>query len=94
MLNFAILAPVDPIQAYTMLWPMETPGIQVCVGAHWTPIGSHTERNVPSLGQHGDIPFGILSFSAHCCGMPKQPFWDPNFKPPMWSVGGPISPCP
>ena len=22
------------------------------------------------------------------------PFWDPNFTPPVWSVGGPISPCP
>ena len=22
------------------------------------------------------------------------PFWDPNFDPPVWSIGGPISLCP
>ena len=22
------------------------------------------------------------------------PFWDPNFIPPVWSIGGPISLCP
>ena len=22
------------------------------------------------------------------------PFWDPNFSPPVWSIGGPISLCP
>ena len=22
------------------------------------------------------------------------PFWDPNFTPPVWSIGGPISLCP
>ena len=22
------------------------------------------------------------------------PFWDPNFSPPPWSIGGPISLCP
>ena len=22
------------------------------------------------------------------------PFWDPNFGPPVWSIGGPISPYP
>ena len=22
------------------------------------------------------------------------PFWDPNFTPPVWSIGGPKSPCP
>ena len=22
------------------------------------------------------------------------PYWDPNFTPPVWSIGGPISLCP
>ena len=27
-------------------------------------------------------------------GMPKHPFLGPQFQPPMWSIGGPISLCP
>ena len=27
-------------------------------------------------------------------GNQMTPFWDPNFTPPVWSVGGPISLCP
>ena len=42
--NFAILALVGTITAFTMPWPMEIFGTQVRVGPHWTPIGSHTER--------------------------------------------------
>ena len=41
MVNFAILAPVGPIQANTMLWPMEIPENHVRMGSHWTPLGFH-----------------------------------------------------
>ena len=34
--------------------------------------------------------FGFRSFWV----TKMTPFWDPKFPPPVWSIGGPISPCP
>ena len=44
MVQFTILALVGPIQATTMLWPMEISENQIRVGPHYLPIAFHTER--------------------------------------------------
>ena len=44
MVNFAILALVGPIQAYTMLLPMDVSENQIHAGPHYTPIRSCTKR--------------------------------------------------
>ena len=92
--NFAILAFVDPIGIVTMPSGMEIFESQVHGSLCWTPGGSCMEWQIKFPSRRGDIllraPPNFGSFRA----AKMTPFWDSNFTPPVWSIGGPISVCP
>ena len=69
-------------------WDQSTYG--PTLDSHWishrtlSPVSKPSWRN--TLGD--TVDFGSF------LGMPKHPFRGPQFQPPMWSIGGPISFCP
>ena len=93
MVNFAISALVGPIQAYTMVWPMEISDNQVTRAPIGLPLGPIPNAD-SSLQATMEIypweypPFPLVFEYA------KIPLLGPQFQPPMWSIGGPISLCP
>ena len=92
--NFAILSFVDPIGIVITPSGMEIPGgpgtceslldsRRIAYGMAdpiSKPVWRYTIGSTPDFG----------SFRA----AKMTPFWDPNFTPPVWSIGGPISLCP
>ena len=92
--NFAILAFVDPIgkdlhaKWHGDLW--EPKAWESLLDSRWIayamadpiskPAWRYTIGSTPNFGS-----FGAAKMT---------PFWDPNFTPPVWSFGGPISLCP
>ena len=92
--NFAILAFVDPTGIVTTPSGMEISEGQGHGSLRWTPGGLRMEWRIqiskPAWRYTiGSTPeFWLISSSQN------DPFWDPNFTPPVWSIGGPIPLCP
>ena len=93
MVNFAILALVGLIQAYSMVWPMEISDNQVMRAPIGLPWG-------PTLNAESCLQATMEIYPWECFRFPlvfgyaKTPLLRPQFQPSMWSVGGPISLCP
>ena len=92
--NFAILAFVDHTGFVIKPSGMEFFESQGHGSLRWTLGGWRMEWRIRSPSQRGDIllraPPNFGSFRA----AKMTPFWDPNFTPPVWLIGGPISLCP
>ena len=92
--NFAILAFVDPIGFVTTPSGMEIFESRGHGSLRWTLGGWRIGWRIQSPSRRGDIllraPPNFGSFQA----AKMNPFWDPNFTPPVWWIGGPISLCP
>ena len=92
--NFAILAFVDPIGIVTTPSGMEIFESQVHGSLGWTPGGLRMEWRIRSPSRRGDILLGAPPNFGSFRAAKMTPFWDPNFNPPVWSIGGRISLCP
>ena len=92
--NFAILAFVDPIGIITTPSDMGKFYIAKVMGVS---VGLLVDR-VWNGGS--DLQAGVeIYYWEHpefwlIPGSPNDPFLGPQFKPPVWSIGGPISLCP
>ena len=52
------------------------------------------EWRIGSPSRRGDILLGAPPNFGSFRAAKMTPFWDPNFTPPVWSIGGPKSLCP
>ena len=92
--NVAILAFVDPIGIVTTPSGMEISESQGHGSLSSTLGESRLEWLIRSPSRRGDILLGVPPNFGSFRAAKMTPFWDPNFTPPVWSIGGPISLCP
>ena len=91
--DLAILAVVDPV------WTVTTPsGIKIFEyqgheSLHSTPGEWHVKGRIQSPSRHGDTPLGKYLRFWPILSSQNDPCLGPQFQPPVWSVGGPISLC-
>ena len=92
--QFCHLAFVGPIGIVTTPSGMEIFGSKGHGSLSWTDGGSRMEWRIRSPSRRGDILLGAPPNFGSFRAAKMTPFLGPQFHPPVWSIGGPISLCP